>query len=68
MMDDNLYSEILRMTSSELYQDDFYSVPLTYNQLTDVMDLISEHGDLELLNSIRYFLKEEYKIDYIPFN
>lgn len=65
-MVDDLYSEILKMPSSELYQEEIYSIPLTYNQLTDVMDLISEHGDFELLNTIRSFIKDEYKIDYIP--
>lgn len=62
----DLYSEILKMSPSELYQEEIYSIPLTYNQLTDLMDLISEHGDFELLNTIRSFVKDEYKIDYIP--
>lgn len=63
----NLYSEILKMQAQDLYGEEYYSIPLTFRQLTDIMDLIAENGDSVLLSDIRNYLREEYEIDYIPF-
>ena len=63
----NLYSEILKMTHSDLHLEDYYSIPLTSNQLTDVLDLLAENGETVILADIRTFLKEEYGVNYVPF-
>jgi len=63
----DLYTEILKMSPAELYQDEFYSIPLSPNQLNIVMDLITENGHIDILENVRIFLREEYDINYVPF-
>ena len=63
----DLYSEILKMSPAELYQDEFYSIPLSPNQLNIVMDLIAENGHIDILENIRMTLREDYEINYVPF-
>jgi hypothetical protein len=63
----DLYSEILKMTPSDLHQEEYYSIPLTFTQLTDVLDLLAENGETVILSDICTFLKEEYDINYVPF-
>ena len=63
----DLYTEILKMSPAELYQDEFYSIPLSERQLNIVMDLIAENGHIDILENIRIFLREEYEINYVPF-
>ena len=45
----DLYSEILKVSIEELYQDEYYSIPLTKHQITTVMDLLHENGETSLL-------------------
>jgi len=62
----DLYSEILKVSIEELYQDEYYSIPLTKHQITTVMDLLHENGETSLLEKILIFLNEEYGIKYFP--
>jgi len=63
----DLYSEILKMTPSDLHQEKYYSIPLNSTQLTSVLDLLAENGEIVILSDIRTFLKEEYGVNYVPF-
>lgn len=63
----DLYSEILKMTPSDLHQEEYYSIPLNSNQLTDVLNLLAENGESVILADICTFLKEEYDVNYVPF-
>ena len=63
----DLYTEILKMSPAELYQDEFYSIPLSPNQLNIVMDLIAENGHIDILENVRIYLRDEYDINYVPF-
>lgn len=60
----NLYSEILKIPIQDLYQEEYYSIPLTYNQLTLVMNLLEESGESVILSDIRTYLREKYEIPF----
>ena len=63
----DLYTEILKMSPAELYQDEYYSIPLSERQLNIVMDLIAENGHIDILENVRIYLRDEYEINYVPF-
>jgi hypothetical protein len=46
--------------------DSFYCIPLTKEHLQTTMDLLTHHKKDEIVSSIRNFINEEYKIDYVP--
>lgn len=58
----SLYPEILNSSPEDLYQEEYYSIPLQLNDLLKVYQVL-QNEDNELANQISSFLIEEYNLD-----
>jgi hypothetical protein len=58
----NLYPEILNSSPEDLYQEEYYSIPLQLKDLLKVYQVLQSE-DVELANQVSTFLIEEYDLD-----
>jgi hypothetical protein len=58
----NLYPEILNSSPEDLYQEEYYSIPLQLKDLLKVYQVL-QNEDVELANQVSTFLIEEYDLD-----
>lgn len=59
----NIYTEILNYPMEDLFEGDYYSIPLNYKELKTILSILQTHGEYEINESISNFLYEEYDLD-----